>query len=146
MWPFKKKKTEATHGVQPEIPWRETKSPYTVPPGMDDQRPKIEVESIREGAPQFERRYKVDVSGRKMIIKIYCSRYCGITRSGELVQSNGRWVLFDPERVADKILDPVLVPLIEQCLAEIFALDKTFRSSNPNEFVDSAGQKWRRIF
>jgi len=62
-----------------------------------------------------------------------------------MTQHNGRWIIFEPERIADKIVDPVLVPLVEQFVKEVFALDKAFTESDPSEFVDESGTTWRKI-
>lgn len=106
----------------------------------------IHIENIRADLPRFERVYSVTLDTRatmKVTLKTYYkgSRY----ESGELTQPNGKWVLFEPRAVADKILDPVLVPKIQRCVDEIFALDKEFIASKPSEFTDGSGTKWRRV-
>jgi hypothetical protein len=105
----------------------------------------LHVENVRADKPEFKRLYTVQLNQRAfMKVDIHTSLGHRWT-SGELSQPNGRWILFEPERVADKILDPVLVPIIERYVAEIFALDKTFMASNPGEYIDDGGCRWRRI-
>jgi hypothetical protein len=73
----------------------------------------ITVKDIRADAPKFARSYTVKLDDRatlRVTIKSFLGRYS----SGELTQPNGRWVFFDPDRIADKILDPVLLPLVER--------------------------------
>jgi hypothetical protein len=65
--------------------------------------------------------------------------------SGELTQSNGRWVLFEPERPADKILDREILPIVQRFCDEILALDAAYVKSDPGEFVDVRGVRWRRV-
>ena len=66
-------------------------------------------------------------------------------RSGELTQPNGKWVLFDPDAVAEKILDPMLVPIIKEACAAIRKIDDDFIASRPGEFIDEDGCRWRRM-
>ena len=40
--------------------------------------------------------------------------------------------------------DPTLVPLVQETVDEIIAIDKAFRKSNPTEFTDHNGNKWKR--
>ncbi len=105
----------------------------------------IHVEDIRADVPQFKRVYTAKLDNRASI-KIEIKTFIGNDRyySGELTQPNGRWILFDPKAIADKILDPVLLPIIKKYTDEIIALDKTYIKSDPNEFMDEKGQKWKR--
>jgi hypothetical protein len=106
----------------------------------------VTTRSIREDRPRFKREYTAKLDdGRSIKITVYSlfSR-CDRTTNGELTQSNGRWVLFDPKNIADKILDPNLVPLIEGRVAEILRLDANFMSNAPGEFVDEDGTTWQR--
>lgn len=72
------------------------------------------------------------------------TRSYGRRFSGELTQPNGRWVHFDPERIADKIIDPLLVPLVEKAVRAVFALDKAFMDSRPDRFTDEKDRVWVR--
>lgn len=104
----------------------------------------IHVHDDDNDVPEFERVYTVKLNNRatmKVTMKTFLN---SLMTSGELTQPNGRWVLFEPERVADKILDPVLVPVIEKYIAEIFTIDKPWRAS-VSEFTDKRGNTWRRV-
>jgi hypothetical protein len=104
----------------------------------------ITVKDIRADAPKFARSYTVKLDDRatlRVTIKSFLGRYS----SGELNQPNGRWVFFDPDRIADKILDPVLLPLVERYCKIIRDMDKEFMRGKPNEFTDENGTTWRRV-
>jgi hypothetical protein len=109
----------------------------TTPSGMN-------VENVREDVPAFGRHYSAQLDdGRsiKVTMKTFMgSRMC----DGELDQAFGRWVLFDPHAIADKMLDPNLVPKVKAACEEIFALDRAYMASNRPEFVDEHGTTWRR--
>lgn len=95
--------------------------------------------------PKFERVYTAKLDNRATIELKAMNGYSGSRYwYGELTQPNGRWVLFDPERVAEKILDPLLVPLIQARVDEAFALDKAFIKGDPKSFIDEAGIVWRK--
>ncbi|MBD9542981.1 hypothetical protein IB276_26400 [Ensifer sp. ENS04] len=99
-----------------------------------------------EDIPRFHRTYSKRLSNKAVCAITMSNYYIGSGRmsSGELTQPNGRWVLFDPERIADKILDPALVPLIEEFAKQVMALDREFMKNRPSEFVDESGVVWRR--
>lgn len=106
----------------------------------------ITVRAAREDRPKFKRIYEADLnSGRRIKVEIYTSYGGSIFKNGELTQPGGRWVLFDPDRIADKILDQNLVPLVQERVDEIARLDKNFRHNNPGEFVDDTGTTWQRV-
>ncbi len=98
-----------------------------------------------EDRPEFKRTYKKKLDARCTIkVDIYVFYGSHISESGELTQPDGRWVLFDPRKVADKIIDPVLVSLVQKACDEILALDAAFRANLPDEFTDDGGVKWKR--
>lgn len=104
----------------------------------------ISVKNVHADAPPFKRTYTTKLSDRASV-EVTTKTFIGSRmNSGELTQPNGRWLLFDPERIADKILDPVLVPLVEAFVKEVFELDKAFMASKPSEFTDDHGTTWRR--
>jgi hypothetical protein len=120
--------------------WNKTK------PAIDELPNGITVSSIPEDRPKFARVYtKVLSDGRRVEVNAKTSTGLGRWFRGELTQPNGRWVLFDPKEIADKILDPALVPLVEEFCSEVSRLDAAFMANNPGEFVDEAGSTWRRV-
>lgn len=105
----------------------------------------IHIESIKGDRPKFERVYTSRLDDRASVkVSIKFSYSGGLSKSGELTQPNGRWVLFDPDAIADKILDPALVPLVRGFVDEIYAADRAYRNGGLAEFIDEAGVKWRR--
>lgn len=106
----------------------------------------ITIKDLPSDRPEFKREYNVRISNQvSMKIEIKNSYSSGTYTTGQLTQSNGRWVFFEPERPADKILDRELLPTIQKLCNEILAMDSVYRKSNPNEFVDKAGVKWRQV-
>jgi hypothetical protein len=106
----------------------------------------IDAKNDPEEPPEFKRLYRVKLDQRaSMTVTARTSSILGRRDySGELTQPGGRWVWFDPERVADKILDPALVPLIEQWVGEIIRLDKEWLGSGRDVYIDNRGGVWRR--
>lgn len=105
----------------------------------------IKITDIRGDRPTFERRYSARINDQvSMEIKIKWF-IGGTLTSGELTQRNGSWVFFDPERPADKILDREILPTITARCKEIIDIDREWRGSNPSEFTDERGKKWRRV-
>ena len=107
----------------------------------------IHIESLRNDIPEFFRVYTVQVIGtdRRCTMKLIIGEWSlGLRKDAELTQDNGRWVAFDPDNIAEKILDRALVPLIQQYVDEIYGIDKAFRKSSPNQFIDERGVTWRR--
>jgi hypothetical protein len=116
------------------------------PPIVEDASA-IKVQDKRGDAPAFERVYKTQISqhvSMTITIKFYWEGR-DLDTSGELDQTGGRWVLFEPERPADKILDRELLPIIESKCKQILAMDRKFRATNPSEFTDANGVKWQRV-
>lgn len=105
----------------------------------------IQIKDVRGDVPGFKREYKVAISPN-VSMKISANSYNSGTRyfQGELDQSGGRWVLFDPESPADKILDRELLPIIQRFCTQILALDRAFVKSAPREYMDESGVIWRR--
>ncbi len=109
--------------------------------------PHINIKDVPEDRPQFKKEYTGVLSNNAKIKLTARSGYVRRDRSwsGELTQPNGRWVLFDPERIADKILDPQLVPLITDFTSAAMALDTAFVKSKPDTFTDEDKNIWKRI-
>ena len=104
----------------------------------------IHIHDTPNDPPRNERIYTARLDNRASIKITMKTAYGSLMKSGELTQPNGRWVLFDPDAIADKILDPLLVPLVQNRVDEIFLLDEPFRKS-VMEFVDTDRKKWRLV-
>lgn len=104
----------------------------------------VTVKDVPNDRPEFKREYKVRLNANvKMTITIWQSTWLLITQ-GELDQPDGKWVIFEPEKPADKILDRELLPLVEKRCREILATDKAFRAAKPNSYIDDTGAVWVR--
>jgi hypothetical protein len=80
--------------------------------------------SFPEEQPRFKREYSAKII-RGIQVKITADRGYGAVRyNGELTQRDGKWVLFDPDRIADKIIDPVLLPEVTKVVDQMVAADK----------------------
>lgn len=104
----------------------------------------IEVKDITADVPAFKREYRGKLTSGRLVLVTARTGY-GRYYSGELDQLGGRWVLFDPEAVADKIIDPELVPQVEEFCQRVISIDKQFIDSAPGSFIDESGQKWVRV-
>lgn len=115
-------------------------------PTVEELPSGITVSLAPEERPEFKRVYSKTLTERARV-KVEAKTFIGSARffSGELTQPNGRWVLFDPREIADKILDPALVPLVQAFCTEVARLDKAFMANSPGEFVDEGGSTWRRV-
>lgn len=115
-------------------------------PDRDAETVTISVKDIHEERPRFKREYTACLDYRASIKITVQNRWFRNSTdfSGELIQPNGRWILFDPYRIADKIVDPALVPLIQKYVDAIARMDKAFRSPAPTVFTDEGGTVWRR--
>jgi hypothetical protein len=102
----------------------------------------VKVTEVPEDMPQFKRNYVAQVTDDVKITITMKTYSFGRQSAGELRQSDDKYVWFDPERVADRILDHTLVPLIEERIKAIFSLDKEFMNSNPCQYTDEKGTKW----
>jgi hypothetical protein len=108
----------------------------------------IHTEDVPGDIPEFKRVYSAKLAGtdRHCTLKVTMRTWSlGLSKSAELTQDNGRWVSFDPDNIAEKILDRALVPLIQQYVDEIYSLDEGFRKSDPAQFIDERGVAWRRV-
>jgi hypothetical protein len=105
----------------------------------------IEIKDVVNQAPQFGRVYSAKLDSRASVEITIRSSYRGRYKSGELIQPNGRWIMFDPDRIAEKILDPVLVPIIQNVVNQVLELDHSFIHNDPSEYKDEHGVTWRRV-
>lgn len=105
----------------------------------------ISIELKPEDVPDFDRVYVTTIM-RDIKLQVSIKHSYGDTlySRGELTQPNGHWVLFEPDRIADKIIDPVLLPEVEEAVRLILEVDRDFRRDLPDHFFDESGQKWVR--
>ena len=61
-----------------------------------------------------------------------------------LEQTDGRYIHFPINRIAQYVIQADLIPAIEQAVQEILAMDKAFIESKPREFTDTKGVRWIR--
>jgi hypothetical protein len=67
--------------------------------------------------------------------------------SDKLQQPDGTWVIFDCDRIADKIIDTNLAAEITPYCAQLHQQGKDYWESHdytPEEFVDSQGTHWKK--
>ncbi len=64
----------------------------------------------------------------------------------ELKQKDGKWVEFDCDNVAEKIIDRDLVPKVEDACRSVHAtaIEYWKRNNDPNEFTAKDGRVWKR--
>jgi hypothetical protein len=105
----------------------------------------MSAESEAEDPPKFRRRYTTRLGRIKLEITARSYSFeRGRDFGGCLTQPNGNWVFFSPDRIADKILDPTLVPLIAEAVKVAKALDDEFVRQGMVEFTDDKRVTWRR--
>lgn len=106
----------------------------------------ISIKEIPSDIPAFKREYTAKIDARCSIkISLRSWWHGDRMKSGELNQPDGKWLLFDPDAVADKIIDPILVPLVQAKVDAILAMDKAYMDSEPSEFTDETGVRWQRM-
>ena len=106
----------------------------------------IRVTTESEYIPTFKRQYSATFrKGFRIEMTMENSMFSGRRDSSFLYQPDRRLMLFEATRIADRIIDPVLLPQVEAIVAEILALDRAFIASQPSEFTDKAGVTWRRV-
>lgn len=104
----------------------------------------------RNDLPTFARIYQANLSkDRKLKVTIigrtqHYDLLPNIDKIGQIDQFDGKWTIFDPDDVADKIIDPQLVPEVQKLCSEINAADKKYRENKPSEFTDESGTTWVR--
>lgn len=109
------------------------------------KRPSIAVKDVPGDIPKFQRCYSARLDDRA-VCTVTAKSYTHGPRNfmGELKQPNGNALWFDPDRIADRILDPTLVPLVTEFVREVKILDREFMASNPSSYVDDRGNTWVR--
>lgn len=121
----------------PVMPWSKGRS-------VDVGNPNLKVDNIREEKPQWGRRYVIRLDDRATLTITAYDFMGSRSVGGDLRQPNGKYVTFQPNEIADKIIDRTLVPLVEKACEEILALDRAYAQSNHQEFVDESGARWER--
>lgn len=110
-------------------------------------RPVIEVsvKLQREDVPKFRRTYTACLNRDVSIEVTYqTDDYLGRYPYGMLNQTGGRWVSFDPDKPAERILDRDLLPAVVAACAAFHGLDRAFIMEGTTEFTDEKGARWRR--
>jgi hypothetical protein len=103
------------------------------------------IEDVVADRPRFERIYKAWLDPEGRLVKVTAKTLFNERWfDGELDQADGKYIIFKVEAVADKILDPTLVPLVQAKVDEILRMDAAFIGSNPKDFTDEDGIKWTR--
>lgn len=105
----------------------------------------VEVRDVPQDPPAFERVYVESISDN-VTVRITMKSYSfgRSDRFGELQQSDGKYVLFNIGRVAEKIIQAELVPHVERAVQHVLALDAAYMKSKPASFVDVHGTRWVR--
>lgn len=104
----------------------------------------IKIKDIPEDRPDFRREYTATIM-RGIRVKVTVRNGYGETyASGELTQPGGKYILFDPDHIADKIIDPVLLPDVGMVVNDMRQIDKAWRRAKPSFFIDEGGTKWIR--
>lgn len=104
-----------------------------------------------EDAPSFKRQYVLMLDGGfKLEITMETSGYSWEPKderrdSSFLYQPDHALILFEARKIADRIIDPVLLPRVQAGVDRILALDATWvKSSKLVEYTDKNGTIWRR--
>lgn len=133
--------TSATEGPGPVA----MALPEPLPPRERTIDERIRAETRPENIPALSRTYGAKLDERAFAeITMRTSAYFGRSGSGMLTQPGGRYISFDPKAIADRIIDPGLVPLVEEFAEAVLALDHEFLAANGDQFKDEKGRIWRR--
>lgn len=105
----------------------------------------IRTRQTNESVPTFKRSYEAVLDHRATAkVTFKTSGYFGRTSTGFLTQPGGKYVFFDPEAIADRIIDPTLVSLVEAFVEEVKKMDRQFILENCSRFTDEKGVVWVR--
>lgn len=122
------------------------------PPPINPQTIFTTVTNRNEEVPKFNRVYKIPLISKPGLTMTVESRYLYGGYAGDkiyyfittLSQSDGSSIIFDPEKVADKVIDKTIIPEIIRIFQDIQQIDKEYRASRPPSFVDEEGITWNR--
>jgi hypothetical protein len=110
--------------------------------------PTITMTADKADPPELRRKYRATV-GDGFVIEVQreSSRFSGRRdRYSTLTQPDRRYVLFDSEKVADKIIDRELYPLVQPVVDRMLELDAAYMASPAaKEFTDTNGVRWRQV-
>jgi hypothetical protein len=75
-----------------------------------------------------------------------CDSYCSFTFTLRQGQDAKKWVIFDCDAVADKILQEQLVPIVSKDCILLRDMGKKYWKANPDpaEYTDAKGKVWKR--
>ncbi len=129
----------------------------------DTSKPQIPTETITssgttlQGYPDFARSWTAQLSEHRTIkvtstakpwLKDSFDDYAlSISFDDELEQADGRWVIFDCNNIADKIIDARLVEEIRPYCVLLHKTAVDYWKAHdyiPDSFTDSTGTVWRR--
>lgn len=118
--------------------------------------PEIRAEDQAEDPPEFRRKYFTNLTSKPgLSITLECKydhifdeRNCTATirQPDERAVSftvGGRYAAYDS--IADKIIDPVIVPEVKRLAAEMHLQDVKFMAANPSEFKTKDGNRWSKV-
>lgn len=118
--------------------------------------PDIRAENQAEDPPEFRRRYFSNVISKPGITmtldcktdRIWEDRECTATLRQPDEKSvafavGGRYSAYDS--IADKIIDPVIVPEVKRLAAEMHLQDAKYMQANPTEFKTKDGNRWAKV-
>lgn len=107
----------------------------------------VSVSPIPEESPRWRRRYSV-ILPRGLEMRVEMRSYGGLYDGGErydhstLTQPDGKWLLFNLDAPADKILDQGILPFVDAAAREIRRQDAAFMATARHQFVDETGVIW----
>lgn len=109
----------------------------------------VTVKNVPAAVPKMERHYTAKLSDDAVIdvtIFTWGLSWSPLYKSAKLTQPNGNMIYFDPDKIAEKIIDHDLVPLVQAAVGQIYELDAPYRENGgPTEFVDEKGAVWRKL-
>lgn len=103
----------------------------------------VVVKDIPQDPPAFEREYSEQITPDvAVIVKMKTYAFGRSDLYAELKQADGKYVFFSIHRVAEKIIQPELVPLVERSVQKILAMDRAYMETPTREFTDTNGTRW----
>lgn len=104
----------------------------------------MKIENAREKLAEWRRYYSGHLDNRCKVEIEACTFMNSRRFRGTLTQPNGNEIAFDPARIADKIIDPLLVPLVRAFCDKMFAADRAYIKGSLDRFIDENGIRWSR--